>query len=79
MVQWRGNLNDSPLLPEEMLSSSFIEPEDAGTGFFIPLCDRSRQERRITEKTAKKPLSGHVREKSLDKWESMQHYCAKNL
>ena len=62
-----------------MLSSSFLEPEDAGTGFFIPLCDKPRQERRITEKTAKNPLSGHVQEKSLDKWESMQHYCAKNL
>jgi hypothetical protein len=79
MVQWRGNLNNSPLLPEEMLSSSFLEPEDAGTGFFIPLYDKPRQERRITEETAKNPLSGHVREKSLDNWESMQHYCAKNL
>jgi hypothetical protein len=74
-----GDLNDSPHLPEEMLSSPFLEPEDAGTGFFIPLRYKPRQERRITEKTAKNPLSGHVREKSLDKRESMQHYCTKNL
>jgi Fe2+ or Zn2+ uptake regulation protein len=30
MVQWRGNLNDSQLLPEEMFSSSFLEPESNG-------------------------------------------------
>ena len=57
----------------------FGQPLKLDEPFFIPLCDKPRQERRITEKTAKNPLSGHVREKSLDKWESMQQYCAKNL
>jgi hypothetical protein len=80
MVQWPGDLNDFRFLPGKMLSSSFLDPEDAekprpvGGELHNP-----RQERSTAEEAAENPLSGHVRKKSLDKRESMQHYCAKNL